>query len=70
MFFSIEIVLFGCISNFIVFSLFTLDYSGFIYVLVILVISVSELCIGFAILVKLSKFKGGLKNSYLNKMII
>ena len=69
MFFSIEIMLFGCISNFIVFSLFSFNYSGFIYVLLILVISVSELCIGLSLVINLSKFKGNLKNSYLNKMV-
>ena len=68
MFFSVEIMLFGCISNFIIFSLFSFNYSGFIYSLVILIISVSELCIGLSLVIRLSKFKGGLKKSYLNKM--
>merc|ERR1712018_451564 len=52
MFFSIEIMLFGCISNFIIFSLYTFNYSGFIYAILILVISVSELCIGLSLVIK------------------
>ena len=56
------------ISNFIIFSLFSLNYSGFIYVLIILIILVSELCIGLAIIIRLLKFKNNLKNSYLNKI--
>ena len=68
MFFSIEIMLFGCISNFIIFSLYTFNYSGFIYAILILVISVSELCIGLSLVIRLTKFKGSLKMSYLNKM--
>lgn len=66
MFFSIEIILFGCIVNFIVFSLFSFNYSGFLYSLIILIVSVSELCIGLSIVIK---FEKGLKNFYLNKMI-
>lgn len=69
MLFSIEILLFGCIFNFIVFSLIFFNYIGFIYVFLILIISVSEICIGLSIIIRLSKFKGGLKNCYLNKMV-
>merc|ERR1712002_1031793 len=67
-FFSIELMIFGCICNFIVFSIFTMNYNGFIYVLFLLVISVCEICIGLAIIIKLTKFKGDLKNPSLNKM--
>ena len=61
-------MLFGCISNFIIFSIFTTNYNGFIYVLFLLVISVCEICIGLSIIVRLTKFKGDLKNASLNKM--
>ena len=69
-FFLIELSLFGCISNFIIFSIFTMNFNGFIYVLLLLVISVSEICIGLAIIIRLSKFKGSIKNSHLNKMTL
>lgn len=65
MFFSIEIIIFGCITNFIIFSLFSFNYSGFIYALLLLIVSVSELCIGLSIVIKYEK---GLKKFYLNKM--
>lgn len=61
-------MLFGCISNFIIFSLFTLNFNGFIYVLLLLITSVSEICIGLSIIIRLTKFKGDLRNSSLNKM--
>merc|ERR1712002_837568 len=67
-FFSIELMIFGCICNFIIFSIFTMNYNGFIYVLFLLVISVCEICIGLAIIIRLTKIKGNLKNPSLNKM--
>ena len=57
--------------DFSTFKLFTLYFNStckFNNSLVILIISVSELCIGLSLVIRLSKFKGGLKKSYLNKM--